>query len=92
MKSESGPLLNIEHSERKVDATHADMNTGRFFKKILVREISEVPQWDAKKDVAEILEDSIHHKLDVHLKRKIRSKSFINDAWQLCQNFDQRSR
>ena len=66
----SGPLLNIEHFERKVDATHADTNRGLFFKKILVREIAEIPQWDAKKDVAEILEDS-EHKLDVHLKPKI---------------------
>ena len=66
----SGPLLNIEHSEKNIDATHADINMGRFFKKILVREIAEVPQWDAKKDVAEILEDS-EHKRDVHLKRKI---------------------
>ena len=64
------PLLNIEHSERKGDATHAYINMGRFFKKILVREIAGILQWDATKDISQILDDA-ENKLNHHLKKKI---------------------
>ena len=40
----SAPLSSIEHSEHSIDATHADINMGRFLKKLIVREIAGVSQ------------------------------------------------
>ena len=37
----SAPPSHIEHSECCVDATHADINTGSFFKRLTVREVGQ---------------------------------------------------
>ena len=54
----------------KVDGVHADINMGCFFRKILVREIAGILQWDATKDISQILDDA-ENKLNHHLKKKI---------------------
>jgi V(D)J recombination-activating protein 1 len=42
------PLICSNASERSVDSTHANINMGRVFKKILVRETAEVYEWTEK--------------------------------------------
>ena len=66
----STPLSSIEHSERYVDATHADINMGSFFKKVIVREVAQVTQWEATSDVKPILQNAEFH-FDSEMKRNI---------------------
>lgn len=76
------PVLNIEHSEHKVDATHAKINIGKFIYKLLTREIAEISQWAETQDIKHLVENATH-KLDCYLKSKIGINP-SNDAWKLC--------
>ena len=51
-------LSHIEHSELYVDATHADINMGSFFNKLIVREVGQISQWEATSDVKPIIENA----------------------------------
>ncbi|XP_045174389.2 V(D)J recombination-activating protein 1-like [Mercenaria mercenaria] len=64
------PTLQAEAIEKCLDSTHADINLGSFFKKLLTREIATVTQWEATADVKPILKDA-EVKFDMHLKKNI---------------------
>ena len=64
------PLLQAEAIEKCLDATHADINLGSFFKKLLVREVAGITQWEATADVKPILKDA-EVRFDMHLKNTI---------------------
>lgn len=68
----SSPLLQIEPKFRMIDATHADINMATFFKKLLVRCIADVRQWDATKALKKSLDDS-EVRFDKHIKEVIGS-------------------
>ena len=68
----STPILLSQPKERMVDATHADINLASFFKKLIVRCIARVFQWDATSNVKKMLEDA-EVKFDSHVKRNIGS-------------------
>ena len=69
------PVLNIEHSEDKVDATDVKINIGKFIYKLLTREIAEVSQWAETQD--KHLVENATHKLDCYLKSKIGINSSL---------------
>ena len=50
------PVLNIDHSEHKVDATHARINLGKFCYKLLIREIAGITQWNKTSDIKHHIE------------------------------------
>ena len=64
------PVLNIEHKEHKVDATHAKINIGKFIYKLLTHEIAEVSQWAETQAIKHLVENA-RHKLDCYLKSTI---------------------
>ena len=64
------PLLNIEHAEHKVDATHARINLGKFCYKLLIREIAGVTQWNETSDIKHHIEQATNQ-LNIHLKKTI---------------------
>ena len=64
------PVLNIEHSEHKVDATHANINLGKFVYKLLIREVAGVTQWEESADVKHLIQNAMH-KVDQHFKATI---------------------
>lgn len=66
----ASPLIKIEPRFRMIDATHADINLASFFKKLIVRSIAGVHQWDATKDVKKQL-DNCEVKFDTHIKKTI---------------------
>ena len=45
------PIMHADAAQKGYDATHADINMGLFFKKVIVREISNVRTWDVRSDV-----------------------------------------
>ena len=47
----SVPILKSQPIERMLDATHADINMSSFFKKLLIRIIAGISQWEATKDL-----------------------------------------
>ena len=64
-------MLNIEHSEHKVDATHARINVGKFCYKLLVREIAGITQWNETVDIKHHNEQATNQ-LNAHLKATIK--------------------
>lgn len=66
----SRPLLLSEPCCRGIDATHADINLGNFFRKIIVREIATVSKWEETPDIKPMLEDA-SKRLDIHLRAKL---------------------
>ena len=70
MGVKSSPLMKIEPRYRMIDATHADINLASFFKKLIVRSIAGVKQWDATKEVKKQL-DNCEVKFDNHIKKTI---------------------
>ena len=64
------PITLSEVSKKLIDATHADINLGRFFSKLLVRLIAGVHQWEETRDVAPVLKNA-QKKLDVQVKKCI---------------------
>ena len=64
------PLLTADAIEKGLDATHADINCGSFFKKIIVREVAEVNKWEMTEDVKPIIKDA-EVKFDMHIKSTI---------------------
>ena len=57
-------------NEKLIDATHADINLGIFFQKLLIRLVADIEQWDATSDVVSLLKDALH-KFDMHMKHFI---------------------
>lgn len=66
----SEPILMTEPKERGLDATHADINMALFFKKIVVREVACVTQWEASRDLKPQLENA-EREIDLHWKGKM---------------------
>ncbi|XP_022085107.1 V(D)J recombination-activating protein 1-like isoform X2 [Acanthaster planci] len=52
----SHPILQSEPQQKLLDATHADINMGNFFKKLIICEIARVQTWDITKDVKPMFE------------------------------------
>lgn len=52
------PLLQTDASQKCLDATHADINCGSFFKKLIIREIAHVNTWDATEDIQLIIKNA----------------------------------
>ncbi|KAK2555158.1 hypothetical protein P5673_023133 [Acropora cervicornis] len=57
------PVLNIEHSEHKVDATHARINVGKF----CYKKIAGITQWNETADIKHHIEQATNQ-LNAHLK------------------------
>jgi len=76
------PVLNIEHAEHKVDATHARINLGKFCYKLLIREIAGVTQWNETSDIKHHIEQATNQ-LNIHLKKTIG----INPCLMLPGNY-----
>ena len=83
----SKPLLLSEPSEQGIDATHADINLGIFFRKLIIREIAGVKEWEVKQDVKYLINDA-ESKFDAHLKRSIG----INPQMMMPGNHARQSR
>ncbi|XP_066298933.1 V(D)J recombination-activating protein 1-like [Branchiostoma lanceolatum] len=64
------PLLTTEPWERGIDATHADINLGNFFKSLIVREMAQVYSWAKTAGVKKQIADA-ESKLDKHLKESL---------------------
>ncbi|XP_070545703.1 V(D)J recombination-activating protein 1-like [Ptychodera flava] len=64
------PLLLSEPVERGIDSTHANINLASFFKKVLVREVAEITQWEKTAELKSSL-DMAEKRLDDHLKAEI---------------------
>ena len=66
----STPILFMDAIKKGVDATHADINIGRFFKNLLCREIAQVTSWTLTADIKDLV---IHAEkaFDRHLKRTV---------------------
>ena len=77
------PLLLSEPAEQGIDATHADINLRIFFRKLIIREIAGVKEWEAKADVKYLLDDA-EFKFDSALETLHWNQSTINDARELC--------
>jgi len=60
-------VLNIEHSEHKVDATHARINVGKFCYKLVIRKIAGITQWNETADIKHHIEQATNQ-LNAHLK------------------------
>lgn len=76
------PVLNIEHAEHKVDATHARINLGKFCYKLLIREIAGVTRWNETSDIKHHIEQATNQ-LNIHLKKTIG----INPSLMLPGNY-----
>ncbi|RMX37263.1 hypothetical protein pdam_00025864, partial [Pocillopora damicornis] len=76
------PVLNIEHAEHKVDATHARINLGKFCYKLLIREIAGVTRWNETSDIKHHIEQATNQ-LNIHLKKTIG----INPCLMLPGNY-----
>ena len=70
MGLKSLPISLSEIKEKLMDATHADINLGRFFQKLVIRLIAGIDQWDATSDVSPVLKNA-EHKFDLYMKHKI---------------------
>ncbi|KAK3089575.1 hypothetical protein FSP39_004762 [Pinctada imbricata] len=66
----STPLLQAESIEKGIDATHADINCGSFFRKLIIREIVQINKWEMSGDVKSIIKDG-EVKFDLHLKKTV---------------------
>ena len=64
------PVSTCSPSEKLIDATHADINIGRFFQKLIIREIAGTEEWEAKKEHMTVLKNA-EHRFDMHLKQFI---------------------
>ncbi|XP_072029739.1 V(D)J recombination-activating protein 1-like [Amphiura filiformis] len=62
------PLIKADAREKGIDATHADINLGSFFYKLLVREIAGLRTWDASEAVKPTLLDA-SARFDRHMRR-----------------------
>ena len=63
------PLSNLQQIQKGVDATHADINLGQFFKKLIVREIAGVTSWELTSDIKDLVRGA-EHRFDAFLKAK----------------------
>ena len=45
------PISLCDTNEKLIDATHADINVGIFFQKLLIRLVADIEQWDTTSDV-----------------------------------------
>lgn len=72
----SAPILMSQPRERLLDATHADINMARFFKKVVIRLISGIKQWEETATVKPALNDA-EAKFDRHIKKNIGSVAML---------------
>ena len=66
----STPILLMDAVKKGVDATHADINLGRFFKNLIAREIAQVNSWSLTADIKDNVVDA-EKAFDRHIKSKI---------------------
>ena len=69
-------LLVYQPAECMLDATHADINMARFFRKIITRLIANVRQWKSTTAVKDALEDA-EVRFDRHIKKHIGCTAMI---------------
>lgn len=72
----SVPLLLSQPKDRLMDATHADINMARFFKKLIVRVIAGVKQWEETPAYKDKLLDA-ESKFDKLIKKEIGSNPML---------------
>ena len=65
----SQPLSEMEQIQKGVDATHADINLGKFFKKIIVREMAGTSCWEMTSDIKATI-NAFERKFDAHMKKE----------------------
>ena len=63
----SHPMTKVDPIHKGIDATHADINLGQFFKKIIVREIACVTKWDLTQDIKPLVQHA-ESRFDVFMK------------------------
>nr|XP_054755451.1 V(D)J recombination-activating protein 1-like [Lytechinus pictus] len=51
------PILKSEPHHKLLDATHADINIGSFFKKLIICEVARTYTWEISRDVKAMFED-----------------------------------
>ncbi|NP_001028179.1 recombination activating protein 1-like [Strongylocentrotus purpuratus] len=61
------PLLTSEPKQQLMDATHADIDLGQFFKKIIVREMAGVHKWEASENVKQYIVDA-ERRLNINVR------------------------
>ena len=66
------PVLLSQPRERMLDATHADINMARFFKKLIIRCMARIWQWDMTTAIKSDLENA-EHQFDTVVKKNIGS-------------------
>ncbi|XP_071491806.1 V(D)J recombination-activating protein 1-like [Diadema antillarum] len=66
----SRPILLSDPGMKLLDSTHAVINLGQFFKKLIMREIAGVQVWEATHDVKELLDDA-EKRLNDHVREMI---------------------
>ncbi|KAK3089331.1 hypothetical protein FSP39_002772 [Pinctada imbricata] len=66
----SHPMSKMEPIQKGIDATHADINLGQFFKKLIVREIASVTKWELTPDVKSIVQTA-ESSFDRHMKTHV---------------------
>ena len=64
------PLLSTDAIKRSIDATHADINMGRFFKGLITREIAGIYVWNITDDLKTDFTNA-EVSLDRHMRRNI---------------------
>ncbi|XP_063954560.1 V(D)J recombination-activating protein 1-like [Lytechinus pictus] len=64
------PLLMSDPRMKLLDATHADINLGQFFKKIIIREIAGIQVWEQNQDIKEYINDA-EKRLNDHVRSRI---------------------
>ena len=61
------PVSTMQQIQKGIDATHADINIGQFFKKLIVREIAGVTSWEVTADIADLVKGA-ETKFDMNMK------------------------
>ncbi|XP_033635628.1 V(D)J recombination-activating protein 1-like [Asterias rubens] len=54
----SYPVLRSDPKQKLLDATHADINLGNFFKKVIICEIARCQSWDITRDLKPMFDDA----------------------------------
>ena len=66
----SVPILKSDAIKKGLDATHADINLGKFFKNLICHEIAQVTSWALTADIKDLVVNA-ERRLDQHLKVSI---------------------
>ncbi|XP_070538732.1 V(D)J recombination-activating protein 1-like [Ptychodera flava] len=78
----TSPIFLSDPIDRGIDATHANINLASFFKKLLIREIAGITQWEKTAELKSSL-DAAETKLDDFFKAKLG----VNPTLMMAGNY-----